>query len=180
MSRPRKAEPSAETRVADAPPAKARRWRQGPVNIGSLTGRLTRPALGKRGFTGGEILSHWPTIVGADLAAFACPMQVKFPRGRNNGATLQLRVAHGAAAALLQLKLPAIKERINRFYGYEAVNDVQASQGPLPGPPRKPTEPAPLSAAEAAEIERRLADMAPGPFRDALTKLGKSLQQRGR
>ena len=97
------------------------------MNIGSLTGRLTRPALGKRGFTSAEILSHWPAIVGADLAAFAYPMQVKFPRGRNNGATLQLRVAHGAAAALLQMKLPAVKERINRFFGYEAVSDVQAA-----------------------------------------------------
>ena len=168
--------PDAE-RTGAAPP---RRWRQGPVNIGSLTGRLTRPALGKRGFTSAEILSHWPAIVGADLAAFAYPMQVKFPRGRNNGATLQLRVAHGAAAALLQMKLPAVKERINRFFGYEAVSDVQAAQGPLPAPARKAPAPRPLTAAQEAGIDRALADLSPGPARDALTKLGKNLQQRGR
>jgi hypothetical protein len=159
---------------------KSRRWRQGPVNIGQITGRLTRPALGKRGFAGAEILSHWPAIVGPELAAFACPLEVKYPRGRNAGATLQLRVSHGAAAAMLQMKVPAIIERINRFFGYEAVSQVQAAQGPLP--PRaqpKPTPP-PLSPAAVAEVESRLAGVTSEPLKAALTKLGKALQQRRR
>ena len=159
----------------------SRRWRQGPVNIGSLTGRLTRPALGKRGFAGAEILSHWPAIVGAELAAFACPLQVKYPRGRNAGATLHLRVAHGAAAAMLQLKVPAIIARVNRFFGYDAVVQVQAAQGPMPLPAvidAPPQEPLPVEA--GAAVEAQVAAIASEPLKEALTKLGLALQHRDR
>jgi hypothetical protein len=163
------------------PPEKARRWRQGPVNVGALTGKVTRPALGKRGFAGADILTHWATIVGADLAAFAAPLEVKYPKGRNAGATLHLRVAHGAAAAMLQMKLPAIMERINRFFGYEAVVHIQAAQGPLPIKRRtKVVEPAPLTAEESARLEERIKGITSEPVRESVRKLGKALQQRGR
>jgi hypothetical protein len=168
------------SQASGTPLEKPRRWRQGPVNIGNLTGRLTRPALGKRGFAGGEILSHWPTIVGAELAAFACPLEVKYPRGRNAGATLNLRVSHGAAAAMLQMKIPAIIERINRFFGYEAVVQVQAAQGPMPSRTRPVAPAAPLAPAAAAQVEREVDVVTSEPLKAALTKLGKSLQQRGR
>ena len=160
------------------PSEKSRRFRHGPINIGNLTGRLTKPALGKRGFAGAEILTHWPTIVGAELAAFACPLEVKYPRGRNAGATLHLRVAHGAAAAMLQMKIPAIIERINRFFGYEAVVQVQAAQGPMPKRAKAPTAPPPLSPEAAALVESQVENMASGPVKAALTKLGNALQQR--
>ncbi len=161
----------------------SRRWRHGPVNIGSFTERLTRPALGKRGFAGAEIISHWPAIVGAELAAFACPLQVKYPRGRNAGATLHLRVAHGAAAAMLQLKVPAIIARVNRFFGYDAVVQVQAAQGPMPIPAAidvPPREPAPVEAGAAAAVEAQVTVIASEPLKEALTKLGLALQHRAR
>ncbi len=161
-----------------AVPEKSRRFRQGPINVGNLVGRLTKPALGKRGFAGTEILTHWPTIVGAELAAFACPLEVKYPRGRNNGATLHLRVAHGAAAAMLQMKIPAVIERINRFFGYEAVVQVQAAQGPMPKRAKAAPAPPPLSAQAEAEVEGQLGHITSEPLKTALTKLGKALQQR--
>ncbi|MHB1205701.1 MAG: DUF721 domain-containing protein, partial [Rhodospirillaceae bacterium] len=105
---------------------------RGPMAVARLTERLTRTALGKRGFTGAEIIARWPEIVGADLAVFACPLQVKYPKGRNAGATLLLRVSSSAAAAMLQLKTPMIVERVNRFFGYAAVARLEASHGPLP------------------------------------------------
>ncbi len=157
-----------------------RRWRQGPVGVGQITGPLTRPALGKRGFAGADLLSHWPAIVGPELSAFACPLEVKYPRGRNAGATLHLRVAHGAAATLLQMKLPAIITRINRFFGYEAVAHVQAQQGPMPARPRSHRPLPPLAAAEAAAVDAQVAHISDTSVKDALAKLGKVLQQRSR
>ena len=164
-----------------APPEKPRRWRQGPVNVGALTGRLTRPALGKRGFAGADILAHWPTIVGAELAAFACPLEVKYPKGRNAGATLHLRVSHGAAAAMLHMRLPAIMERINRFFGYDAVVQVQAAQGPLPVKRRAAAIPDdPLPPETVAAVEHQVAGVASADIKEALIKLGKALQHRRR
>ena len=153
-------------------------WRRarGPLAVARLTERLTRPALGKRGFTGAEIIARWPEIVGADLAAFACPLQVKYPKGRNAGATLLLRVSSGAAATMLQLKTPTILARVNRFFGYDAVARLEASHGPLPKAPAKvpPVAPAPQSAA----VEAQTAAIASEDLRTALRKLGDRLQHR--
>ncbi len=147
---------------------KGKRLARGPVTIGTLTERVAKPALGKRGFAGGEILSHWSEIVGAELAAFAVPLEVKFPRGRNAGATLVLRIASGAAAAMLQMKTPLIIERVNRFFGYTAIDKVQAAQGPLPRKPLKRKAP------DAAQINASR----PATVSEALAKLGAAVKQR--
>lgn len=140
------------------------RMGRGPVHLGAVVGRVTRPVLGKRGFAGAEIIAHWPVIVGQELAAFACPLEVKYPRGRNAGAALILRVASGGAAAMLHMKTPAILARVNQFFGYAAVVQIQAVQGPLPPmtkPPKPVTaEPAPISVSAAlaklsATLQRR-------------------------
>jgi hypothetical protein len=140
------------------------RMARGPVTIAALTAKVTRPILGKRGFVGADIVTHWTSIVGNELAAFACPLEVKFPRGRNAGATLVLRVASGAAATLLQMKAPAIIARVNQFFGYAAVAQVQAVQGPLPAPAKR------VEAAAPREI--------PTSVSAALAKLGEALQRK--
>lgn len=153
----------------------ARRAR-GPLTVSRITDRLTRAAFGKRGFTDAAVIARWPEIVGADLAAFACPMQVKYPRGRNDAATLVLRVSSSAAAAMLQLKTPQIVARVNQFFGYAAVARLEASHGPLPPRPAKAAktaDPVPSAAVEAAT-----AAVASDELRDALRKLGARLQHR--
>lgn len=151
---------------------------KGPLTLARLTDRLTRAALGKRGFTDAAVVARWPEIVGADLAAFACPMQVKYPKGRNDAATLVLRVSSSAAAAMLQLKTPQILARVNAFFGYAAVARLEASHGPLPPRPAKPAatpDPVPSPAVVAAT-----ALVASEDLRNALRKLGARLQHRAR
>jgi hypothetical protein len=122
------------------------RLARGPINIASLASRAAKPALGKRGFAAAEILTHWESVVGSELAAFACPLEIKFPRGKNAGATLHLRIASGAAATLLHLKTPTILARVNGFLGYSAVSAIQVAQGPLP---RRRVSPPPATPEEA-------------------------------
>jgi hypothetical protein len=142
--------PSATTE----PPARIAR---GFINIASLSARAAKPALGKRGFAAGEILTHWPTIVGPELAAFACPIEIKFPRGKNAGAVLHLRIASGAAATLLHLKTPTILARVNGFMGYGAVASLQVAQGPLPK--RRPPPAAVTHTEKATTLDEALAKL---------------------
>ena len=144
---------------------RGKRLARGPVTIGALTERIAKPALGKRGFAGGEILARWSTIVGTELASFAVPLEVKFPRGKNAGATLLLRISSGAAATMLQLKTPLILERVNGFFGYKAIDKVQAAQGPLP---RTEKPAGPLKTASAK----------PSTVSEALERLGTAVQRR--
>lgn len=134
------------------------------MSLSALALRVTKPILGKRGFVGADILSHWPTIVGPELARFAFPQEVKYPRGRNAGATLILKVANGAAATLLQMKSPAVIERVNRFFGYAAIAQIQSVQGPLPVRP--------------APIPEPVREVAPTSLADALAKLEKAVQHK--
>ena len=148
-----------------------KRLARGPVTIGALTERIAKPALGKRGFAGGEILNHWPTIVGPELAAFAVPLQVKFPRGKNAGATLLLRISSGAAATMLHLKTPLILERVNRYFGYAAIDKVQAAQGPLPRATKQAKAAEPMESSDSGTSR-------PSTVAEALSRLGAAVQRR--
>jgi hypothetical protein len=80
---------------------------------------------------------------------------------------------------MLQMKIPAIIERINRFFGYEAVAQVQAAQGPMAKRLKAAPALRPLSAAQAAAVESQVEGITSEPLKAALAKLGKALQQRG-
>jgi hypothetical protein len=144
--------------------------------VGSLIGRLTKPALGARGLAGADICAHWPEIVGPELSALAVPIGLK--RERGNMGVLQMRVASSAAATLLQLKGPQIVDRVNRYFGYAAVARLQVAPGPMPRPPVAAADPPPLSAEAAGEIEQMLAPVPPGELRTALARLGAAVRRR--
>lgn len=150
-----------------------------PTAIGALSSRAAGPAIGKRGFGSAALIANWPSVVGIELSTFACPLEVRFPRGKNDHATLMLRVAHGSAATLIHLKAPAVLERVNRFFGYNAVERVQISQGPLPASAKTASEgAAPLSAERQAEVEKDVAAVGPPELKAALRRLGEALQRR--
>ena len=68
------------------------------------------------------------------------PESIRFPAGRKSGGVLTLLV-EGAHAPLIQHLAPLIIERVNRFFGYEAVNRIVFRQGKPPAPPERLTKP---------------------------------------
>ena len=148
--------------------------------LAALLPKLAAPAMRKRGFTEAAMLMRWGDIVGPGLAADAVPDRLAFPRGRNGGATLHVRVA-GAAALELQHLAPQIIERINVFFGYSAVARLALVQGPIAPPPaRAETEPlAPVTADRAEAIDRSAADIADPALRTAIAGLGRAVAGAG-
>jgi hypothetical protein len=150
-----------------------------PVTIGVLSGKAAAPALGKRGLAGGQLIAHWASVVGDELAALACPLEIKFPQRRNDGATLIVRVASGAAATLLQMKTPVILERVNAFFGYRAVSRIQPVQGPIPRQAMTRVErPVALPDEARAAVAREVQDVGSEKLKAALLRLGESLARR--
>lgn len=80
------------------------------------------------GFVQSAIVSRWSEIVGERYARVSSPESIRFPTGRKSGGTLTLLV-EGAHAPLIQHLTPAIVERVNRFFGYAAVERLQFRQG---------------------------------------------------
>lgn len=97
------------------------------------------------GFVQGAVVARWKEIVGDRYAKVSTPESIRFPAGRKTGGTLTLAV-EGAHAPLLQHLAPMIIERVNRFFGYEAVVKVVFRHGARAAPEPRPVrvEPAPV------------------------------------
>ena len=154
-------------------------WRPaGARALGEAVAALTRPIVGKRGFVRGGLIAEWETIVGERLAASSLPERVSYPPKQSRGGTLHLRVASGSLAMELQHLEPVLIERINGYFGYDAIARVRLIQGPLPDvAPRlaRPLPPRPLTAAEEQALGERLAGVGDPELRSALAALGRAV-----
>lgn len=157
-----------------------RRNRAAPVADVALP--VLRSVLKKRGFATADILSCWPEIVGPTLAGYTLPERLSWPRGGQStegpwnsaGAKLTVR-ADGPAALELQHMAPLVIERINGFFGYEAVARISIVQGIVATPP--PDKPRPPSCPPEKHLE--IASMTDGVedknLQSALQRLGRSV-----
>ena len=137
--------------------------------------QIAAPALGKRGFAVAQLITEWPSIVGAEWAEKLTPDRLSFPAGERRDGTLRVRVASGLAPEV-QHRAPLLLERINGFFGYRAIARLALVQGPPARPPRPPRRlPAPLAAPERQALDRRLAAVEDPALRDALRRLGEAV-----
>jgi hypothetical protein len=126
--------------------------------VGDLVGDVGGVAFKRFGFVQSAIVSRWAEIVGERYAKVSSPESIRFPAGKKSGGTLTLLV-EGAHSPLLQHLTPLITERVNRFFGYQAVNKIAFRQGrPAPAalaPKRPELRPVPK---ELGEGLRRIED----------------------
>ena len=153
----------------------------------SYVPKLTRKAFEKYGFSAATLLTDWAVIVGEDIAGFAAPERLKWPRnvgvhedveagaeGRP-GAVLVVRV-DPARALDVAYKTRQILERINGYFGYRAIAELRILQAPLATAPR-PVAAAPAAAVVPCEAPE-LASIADERLRAALARLKSGLMRR--
>lgn len=133
--------------------------RQGRVRAaGEIVGAVGGMAFRRFGFVQGAVVSRWHEIVGERYSKVSTPESIRFPAGRKAGGTLTLLV-EGAHAPLMQHLAPTIVERVNRFFGYEAVAKIAFRQGAAPKAPPRPARPEPQPVPrELGEGLRAIAD----------------------
>ena len=108
-----------------------------PRAAGDLIGDVGGQSFRRFGFVQSSIVSRWREIVGERYAKVSSPESIRFPAGRKAGGVLTLLV-EGAHAPLIQHLAPLIMERVNRFFGYAAVNRIVFRQGKPPAPEARP------------------------------------------
>jgi len=130
MTEPVESKPRRKTRTSAAAPTVVReRPRGGPARVlADLMPDIGRAAFRKFGFIQSSIVTRWAEIIGQRYATLTAPESIRFPAGRRSGGTLHLTVASGHAP-MVQHIVPEIIERVNRFFGYEAVTRVTLKQG---------------------------------------------------
>jgi hypothetical protein len=107
---------------------------------GDFVGDIGGQSFRRFGFVQSAIVSRWAEIVGERYAKVSSPESIRFPTGKKGGGALTLLV-EGAHAPLIQHLTPLIVERVNRFFGYAAVNRIIFRQGKPPAEPAKPQRP---------------------------------------
>jgi hypothetical protein len=107
------------------PPDPARRMRGFEAASGFLRDPI-RHASESRGFAVARLLTHWPEVVGEDLARMTRPVKIGYGR-EGFGATLTLLVA-SAHAPMVQMQLPRMVEKVNAVYGYAAISRITLTQ----------------------------------------------------
>jgi hypothetical protein len=141
--------------------------------------KLMREAFAKQGFASTELVTRWADIVGTEIAAHAQPLKIQWPRPVGDAApepgTLVLRV-EGPTAVEIQHQSGIILERINRFFGWQAVGALALRQAPLRRPP--PRQVPKHDAEAAARVAATLGDIADDDLRAALGRLGAAVRGR--
>src|SRR5690348_13483778 len=111
-----------------------------PRAAGELVGDIGGQSFRRFGFIQHSIVSRWAEIVGERYAKVSSPESIKFPAGKKAGGVLTLLV-DGAHAPLIQHLTPMIVDRVNRFFGYAAINRIVFRQGKPPAAEPKPQRP---------------------------------------
>ena len=153
----------------------SRSGKQGLFAVGASLPKIAGPALRKRGFVQAKLITEWPAIVGDMLAQETVPQKLIFERGNRGDGILYLRVNSGFAIELQHIA-PQLIERINGFFGYQAVADLRLQQGPVLAP-RKPRKiiPKQLAEADEAQLQLKLRCIDDAGLHDALVFLGRAV-----
>ncbi len=125
--------------------------------VADIVPDIGRAAFRRFGFVQSSIVSRWREIVGDRYAAVSSPESIRFPAGKRSDGVLNL-IVEGAHAPMMQHVAPVIVERVNRFFGYQAVARVAFRQG-------------------LVQIARARSRAAPPSLRPIPVELGESLRE---
>jgi len=145
-----------------------------PRPLADLLRKTLNEGFARQGFASSELVIRWETIAGAEIAAHCEPIKIQWPRPiqgeEPDPATLVLRV-EGPAAIEIQHLSAVILERVNRFFGWQAIGRIALRQAPLKRRARPEPPPAP-DPQKTARIAAELADIADEDLKAALARLG--------
>lgn len=133
-----------------------------------------RAAFRRFGFVQSSVVSRWREIVGERYAGVSSPESIRFPVGRKSEGVLTL-VVEGAHAPMMQHVAPVIVERVNRFFGYPAVERVVFRQGVVKLAKAKPRVAPPSLRPIPVELGDSLREIADSELRACLESLARGV-----
>jgi hypothetical protein len=98
------------------------------LNLGRVIAKVVKPVMRQRGFYDVDIINDWENIVGPEWAKQTCPQKLNFNAHTRRSGTLHILVAPGASV-LIQHIVPLIIDRVNTYFGFDAVNRIKLIHG---------------------------------------------------
>lgn len=129
------------------------------------------------------MVMEWQQIAGPDIAAVATPIELKPLRSstadKRKQAVLHLATS-SASAVELSYQKGFLIERLNAFFGYNAIADIKLIHTTVKTKKHNPPPPAPLGLPEKQKIEAMTEKIADDSLKNALKNLGKGIFQRSK
>ena len=158
------------------------RRKRGFTRASTLVQSRIKAASETRGFQQSRVLTHWPDIVGPEIADKARPVNVSY--GQSFGATLTL-LTTGAHAPMLEMQKDTIIQKVNACYGYAAISRIRITQtapvGFSEGQADFEHRPRQTERSEpeiTSGVRRMAADVSDDGLRQALERLGANIKSR--
>jgi hypothetical protein len=145
--------------------------------IGGSIRDLLDPLMAKRANVDLSLALAWQQVAGEKLSGRTQPLHIQWPQRISPDDAFKpgtlVVAAEGSVALDLQYSSGELVERINRFFGYPAVNRIRIEQKPVMRfkEKRKRAEPV-LKADERAELEASLSRIEDEALRESLFRLG--------
>lgn len=140
-----------------------------------LLGKLLGSEARRRGLVEVRLITDWATVIGEAIATRCQPVSL------NRQGVLHLDVTGGAALELQHAELQVI-ERINTYFGRQAVTRLHLRQSPpqrrkLTPPPPPPPQ---LDPAEEVAIDKMVERVGDEALRKALASLGQTVSRKAK
>lgn len=100
----------------------------GLTNVSKVIMPVAKQLLGNHGFFMVDLLSNWSAIVGHNLAAYALPTKLSFPQNTRLNGCLTITVMAGAYAMEIKQQERLLLDKINVYFGYEAITKLKIIQ----------------------------------------------------
>lgn len=146
--------------------------------LSELATSMLADAFKKQGFASTELVTRWTDIVGPEISTHAEPIKIQWQRAvegePSEPATLVLRV-EGPMALEIQHQSKIILERVNRFFGWQAIGRLALRQAPLHRRAARKAAPA-ADPEKTARVAETLTDVVDEDLRNALARLGAAVK----
>lgn len=151
-----------------------------PRGVADIIGKVLEPVLARKTGMRLDLIKIWPEIVGEEFASRTRPEKIKWPRRSNEDDPFQpaqLIVACEPGVALFfQHDEAAILERLNVFFGFQAIDRIRIVQKPVQVSAKQMTiVEKPISSEQRDKINTMLARIEDPQLRETLARLGKGV-----
>ena len=151
------------------------------LSISQTIQPLIKKIVGKNGFVETDIITNWSAIIGDSFAQCCFPQRIDFPKNKKNNGTLHLNVLSGAFALEIKHREKYILDKINTYFGYNAVSSLKIIQNndfSIKSADNKTmlsTAQKKLSAKDSEKIKNKCNDIKNENLKEILIKLGHSI-----
>ena len=136
------------------------------------------PLCRQQGLITADLVLEWSRVVGPELSDVCQVIKISFNAGRRQQGCLHLQTSSTMAAALTYSQATII-DRVNQYYGYQAIDRIRVFHKPL-------STPAPIKSKDLVTVRAPLPDAWQGLLQDftddslkqALENLASSLQSK--